>query len=201
MIASFSPWGFITPPGHPASRHPPALAAALQPQRLCGGQHGPVAPLPTGEFSATTGRTGACARSPGLLNIHWFDLQHLSALDAGTARRVYHSIPAWRWKPIMQLVTGRLFAATCDVALEGAAPFQWGLPLCSFPGQAAGGSCTFCAAVRWPCCPGGHATPRCCPRPRQWRKWGRKQLCERHPSLHSLLVAQLPGAGQAAQVC
>ena len=35
--------------------------------------------------------------------------QHFSALHAGIGRpHVYHNIPAWQWKPIMQLATGRL---------------------------------------------------------------------------------------------
>jgi hypothetical protein len=34
--------------------------------------------------------------------------QHFAALHAGLGRQVYHNIPAWQWRPIMQLVTGRL---------------------------------------------------------------------------------------------
>jgi hypothetical protein len=34
--------------------------------------------------------------------------QHFSQLHAGTERRVYHNTPAWQWRPIMQLATGRL---------------------------------------------------------------------------------------------
>jgi hypothetical protein len=34
--------------------------------------------------------------------------QHFSQLHAGTERRVYHNTPAWQWRAIMQLATGRL---------------------------------------------------------------------------------------------
>ena len=34
--------------------------------------------------------------------------QHFSALHAGIEQHVYHNIPAWQWKPIMQLATGGL---------------------------------------------------------------------------------------------
>jgi hypothetical protein len=34
--------------------------------------------------------------------------QRFSQLHAGTELRVYHNTPAWQWRPIMQLATGRL---------------------------------------------------------------------------------------------
>jgi hypothetical protein len=34
--------------------------------------------------------------------------QHFSELHAGVERQVYHNTPAWQWRPIMQLATGRL---------------------------------------------------------------------------------------------
>ena len=63
---------------------------------------------------------------------------------------MYHNIPAWQWKPIMQLATG-LAAALWGVALEGAAAHQRGLPLCSLRGPA-GGSCACCSALPWLTC-------------------------------------------------
>ena len=34
--------------------------------------------------------------------------QHFSELHAGVERQVYHNTPAWQWRPIMHLATGRL---------------------------------------------------------------------------------------------
>ncbi len=39
--------------------------------------------------------------------------QHFTQLHAGTQRRVYHNIPAWQWRPPMQLAAGRLLLLRC----------------------------------------------------------------------------------------
>ena len=108
--------------------------------------------------------------------------QHFSALHAGIERHVYHNMPAWQWKPIMQLVTGRLLLR-CGTS-------HWKGP------QRTSGSCPCAAcwrtrrttcwnALAWLTC--GRATPRCWLRPPQWRWLGRTQPCGRFSSPHTLL--------------
>jgi hypothetical protein len=33
--------------------------------------------------------------------------QHFSCMHAGAKRQVYHNIPQWQWRPILQLATGQ----------------------------------------------------------------------------------------------
>jgi hypothetical protein len=119
--------------------------------------------------------------------------QHFSALHAGIERRhVYHNIHVWQWKPIMQLVTGRLLLRCCCGTSrwnEGAAAYQWAGPARVRPAGASWRTltgCTTCwSALAWLTC--GRANPQCWLRRPQWRRLDRKQPCGRFSSPHTLL--------------
>ena len=51
--------------------------------------------------------------------------QRFFQLYAGTEQRGYHNTPAWQWRPIMQLATGRLLLRCVTMRWKGlvAPPF------------------------------------------------------------------------------
>jgi hypothetical protein len=55
--------------------------------------------------------------------------QHFSELHAGTEPRVCHNTPAWQWRPIMQLATGRLLLRCVTSRWKGALQHPQCLPL------------------------------------------------------------------------
>jgi hypothetical protein len=62
---------------------------------------------PTGRATCSPSKYRELPNIRGIGRTLYYYAQHFSCMHTGAKRQVYHNIPQWQWRPILQLATGQ----------------------------------------------------------------------------------------------